>query len=222
MQASSTYNVGWYFLSHQYCINIDARGSNFCHVAGGQSNFIRIANNSATVHCTPTRRSHDDSADITSTYTEDDSDGQFRHKQRKISSDDPTSSQNIATSSASEVADGLVVKIAQLLIDRGETGDYYRRLEPELESLRQALTLTNLALQTFRPTPLGQNLWLIVVPEMEKVCIVLKELHDTVERYRQGFWPTSIHSLWCQVLRRGCDVEDISSSLRHQENQKIT
>jgi hypothetical protein len=199
-----------------YHINIDARGSRFYDVGGDQNNFIGITNNSVLEHVRRTAKKRPRHDSNISMSTEGDSEvHQIQHKRRKLSPNIPPCSRDVAlqwpTGSAGRKADDLIVKIVQLQIDRGETD---RRLELELEPLRQTLTLTNLALRTFHCTPLGQNLRHSVVPEVEQICVVLKALYDRVDRYRQGLWPTSIRNLWRKVLRRGCEVDEGLGSLR--------
>lgn len=210
-----------------YLINIDARGSSFYNIGGDQNNYTDITDQLAVkrVRHTSIKRLRHHSVDNISMSREDGSDGdgednvlQIRRKRRKLSHDTRPCGREFAlqwpTGSAGEVADNLIIKIVQLLVDRGDTGDYYRRLELELESLRQTLTLTNIALQIFERSPLGQNLRDSVVPQVEEICVVLKELYDRVDRYRKSLWPTIIRDLWRKVLRRGYDVDDGLRSLR--------
>ena len=188
----------------------DVRGSNFHHIGRDQNNVhmdITVLNLAPEdVRRTARKRPHDSmEEDSPQTYC----------KKRKLSPNNPRSVIfQWPTGSAGEVADRLIVEIVQLLFDHGETRDHYRRLELELEPLRQTLLLTNLAIQMFECTPLGQNLGHYVLPEVEQICVGLKELYDRVDRYRRSLWPTSIRKLWRKVCWKGCEVDDRLVSLR--------
>jgi hypothetical protein len=71
------------------------------------------------------------------------------------------------TCSAFDLAGTLIVEILKLIVGREET------LELELKSLRQFITLTNLAMQTYECTPLGQNLINSIMPEVEQIHAIL-------------------------------------------------
>jgi hypothetical protein len=114
------------------------------------------------------------------------------------------------TGSPHDAATGLVVAIIQLLVDRGETKDNYRILELELELLRQILTLTALAIQTFENTPLGQNLANSIDIEVAQICMVLQELFYKINSYREGLSSTSICAMWYQVWRKGREVDGLA------------
>jgi hypothetical protein len=109
---------------------------------------------------------------------------------------------------AGDVANSLIVKIVQLVVDRRETGDEYRRLELEPEPLRQILTLTHLTIQAYEYTSVDRNLKNIVVPEVEQIPVALQHLYDKIDGYRQGLWPTSVRDLWHKIWWRACDVDD--------------
>jgi hypothetical protein len=115
------------------------------------------------------------------------------------------------TGSAGDVANGLVLEIVQLLIDRGDHEDDYRTLELELESLRQTLTLTTLAILTYEFTPLGRYIANTITPEVEQISIVLQELLDRLCGYKQGADSTSIRDMWSQVWWSRCDVRGLAS-----------
>ena len=214
---------------------IDARRSNFHNIGRDQNNFLtynltlNLLPDHVQDHVQYSARKRPRDNDI---YTISVSTGNFDHddkgprKRRKVldNTDTPPLAGNVAvrwpSGSAGEAANQLIVQIMQLLIDRGETGasDYHRRLELELEFLRQTLTLTNLAIQTFEYTPLGQNLGQLVVLEVDKICVVLQKLYDGVNCYREGLWPTSIYKLWRKVWRRGCEMDDEVTSLRASQH----
>jgi hypothetical protein len=195
---------------------IDARRSNF-HSVGRDQNTFHIDNvvtiiNLASEHArrtTKKRPRHDDTDNISKPPHDDiDTDKIFgiQHKRRNLSLQ--ASCCSPGGGSAGDVADSLIIKVVQLLIDRGETGEYYRRLELELETLHHTLTLTTLAIQTYERTPLGRNLEHSIDPEVEQICVVLQELFDRIDGYRQGLWPTSIRNLWRKVWWRGCEMDD--------------
>ncbi|KIM77960.1 hypothetical protein PILCRDRAFT_607054 [Piloderma croceum F 1598] len=100
-----------------------------------------------------------------------------------------------STCTAVSVAITLVVKIIQLLVDRGETRDDYRILELELESLRQTLDLISLAINT----PLGSSLTNSIIPEVEQICVLVQKLFDKIEDCRQGLSLTSLPAMWRRV-----------------------
>lgn len=176
---------------------IDARGSYFNHVCRDQNNIYNITINLGQ------KRSRDGSVDT-----------EAPTKRRRLSPNTQTHTQDVArqwtAGSAGDVADDLIVKIVQLLIDHGNTD---RRLELELERLRQILTLTSLAIQAFEHTPLAQNLEHSVIPEVEHICVILQGLYDRVDCYRQGLWPTSLRNLWRKVWS-WCKVDCSVPSLR--------
>jgi len=113
--------------------------------------------------------------------------------------------------SAGDIATSLTLKILQLLIiDRRESSDD-RALVQELKTLQQTLTLVGLAIQTYEYTPLGRNLANnIIVPEVERCCVVLDELFRKINNYREGLFPTSIRNLWHQVRRSGSEVDGMN------------
>jgi phage terminase Nu1 subunit (DNA packaging protein) len=112
--------------------------------------------------------------------------------------------------SAGDIATSLTVKILQLLIDRRESSDD-RALVQELKTLQQTLTLVGLAIQTYEYTPLGRHLANNIIPEVEQCCVVLDELFQKINNYREGLYPTSIRNLWHQVRRSGSEVDGLSS-----------
>ena len=83
------------------------------------------------------------------------------------------------TGSTGDIACGFIDRINQSLCDRAESTDQDFALKAELQSLRQTLTLADLAMQTFEYTPIGRNLAKSVSPEMEKCRIVLQELYNS-------------------------------------------
>ena len=152
----------------------------------------------------------------------------LQHKRRKLSrnvlphkSDEisqwpspsaQTSSQSRAAAQAeTSSATGLIIKIVQLLLDCRESQHCYRILEWELESLRQTLTLTELALHTYENTPLGQNLTNSINPKVAQICVVLQELFDKIDGYRQGLNSTFICAMWYQVWRSRRQLDGLAS-----------
>jgi hypothetical protein len=113
------------------------------------------------------------------------------------------------TRSTSNIAPGLIIAIVQLLVDT-DTSDYHRDLKVELELLHQTLTLAGLAIDAYEYTPLGRSLANIVNQEVERCCVVLRELLDIINAYRQGLNPTRIRYLWRQVWWSGCDDEELA------------
>jgi hypothetical protein len=112
--------------------------------------------------------------------------------------------------STSDIAPGLIIAIVQLLVDP-DSSDYYRDLKVELELLQQTLTLAGLAIDAFECTPLSRSLADIVDQEAERCCIILHELLDRINAYRQGLNSTRIQYLWRQVWWNGCDVNELTS-----------
>lgn len=110
---------------------------------------------------------------------------------------------------AGDIATSLTVKILQLLIDRRESSDD-RALVQELKTLQQTVTLVGLAIQTYEYTPLGRNLANNIIPEVEQCCVVLDELFQKINNYREGLYLTSIRNLWHQVRRSGSEVDGLS------------
>jgi hypothetical protein len=102
---------------------------------------------------------------------------------------------------AGDVTTSLIVKIVQSLVDRGEARDDYRILELELDSLRQTLTLTGLAIQAYENTPLARNLANSINPEVAQMRVLLQELFEKINNYQQGLKPTFIGAIWDQVWR---------------------
>ena len=207
--------------------HIDARRSHFHNVGHDQNNVyqtihITIADLTPAQICPPAqnkrlrnRVDNDDRDDVSRT----------RHKRRKFS---PTALPHILnevsqkpslsaqTSSqirvvahaycpeigfAGDVTTSLIVKIVQSLVDRGEARDDYRILELELDSLRQTLTLTGLAIQAYENTPLARNLANSINPEVAQMRVLLQELFEKINNYQQGLKPTFIGAIWDQVWR---------------------
>lgn len=121
---------------------------------------------------------------------------------------------SLSSSFARDHATDLMIQIVQSLMDR-ESSDYYRDLKLELELLHKTSTLTGLAIQTYEYTPLGRNLANVVNREAEQCCVVLQELRDKINCYRQGLNSTTIQTFWRQVLWSGCEVEELASLRRN-------
>jgi hypothetical protein len=109
------------------------------------------------------------------------------------------------------VAAGLIDKIQQLLVDRIDLSDDDRRLNTELETLRQTLTLSRLALETFEFTPVGRNLANTISPEVEQCCAALQELFNSIDNCRRGLFSTFICNLWRRIWWSGCDMDGLIS-----------
>ena len=182
--------------------HVDVRGSNFSNVRRDHNIYqlqtINITIADQAISPTPSR---------TKRLRDDDISSQVRYKRRKLSQslnlvtdrklpdglrllNSSGETLSTGTDSAGAVAASLIVKIVHLLIDRKETGDDYRMLELELEPLRQILTLTDLAIQTYDHTPLGQNLASCIIPEIEQIGGILQELFDSIYSYRQDGLPS--------------------------------
>jgi hypothetical protein len=155
----------------------------------------------------------------------------LQHKQRKLSPNvlphkldevsqwpSPSTQTSSQTRAAAQPYDAetscatdLIIKIVQLLLDCGESQHYYRILEWELEPLCQTLTLTELALHTYEGTPLGQNLANSINPKVAQICVVLQELFDKIDSYRQGLKSTFICAMWYQVWRSRHQLDGLAS-----------
>jgi hypothetical protein len=154
----------------------------------------------------------------------------IQHKQQKLSHllrDDDTrwpssSTENLSeavlhhsgTSSTGDISVSLIIDIVQSLNAHGDIVDDYRILELELESLHQTLTLTSLAVQTYEYTPLGRNLANSIIPHVEQIWVVLRQLFDRIEGYRQGLNSTSIRAFWYRVWWCWCEVGEVASLRR--------
>jgi hypothetical protein len=117
------------------------------------------------------------------------------------------SSHNI--SPANDIAAQIIVKIVELLVE-SESCDHYRDLKQELGLLKQTLTLTGLAIQTYECTPLGQILAGTVNHGVEGCSVVLQELLGTIKSYQRSLSSTRISYLWGQVLSSGGEVDKLT------------
>ncbi|KIM74240.1 hypothetical protein PILCRDRAFT_709571 [Piloderma croceum F 1598] len=100
---------------------------------------------------------------------------------------------------AVDIAVGLIIRIARLLVDHEDPSNNRRDLKLELKLLYQTLTLTGLAIQEYNDRPLGQSLVNTIAPEVERSITVLSELLDKISGTGQGLLHTSISDLWRQV-----------------------
>ena len=209
----------------------DARGSNFSHI--GRDQIVH-----QTIHITVTDlvslgdriqysdRKRDNDADNISIPPRNYSDKvvvtRVQDKRQRISHSDNTlrwsrsiaenlSEKEDGTCSLVDTATTLIVKIGQLLTDRRDVGHDYRTLELELESLRQTLTLTNLAIQAYIRTPLGRNLANSIMPHVEQIYAVMQQLFDKIDGYREGLSFTCIRSLWRRVWWGGREEDGLTS-----------
>jgi hypothetical protein len=114
--------------------------------------------------------------------------------------------------SVDEIASRLIIEIVQALMSSGFS-DYYQPMKLELELLQQTIFLTGLAKQSYQDTPLGPNLASAINQEIERGCIELQELLDTINRYRHGLNSTYIGYVWGHVLWGG-EAADRLASLR--------
>ena len=190
---------------------VDARNSIFNNVDGNQNNFhIDITVNLNRPH---SRYTVGKDNDILMPTENGVSRIQCRRRQYSHNTHPGSPDNVLQWHSTCDAMDSLIVNIAQLLADRGETGDHNRRLELELELLRHTLALTNLAMQAYDRTLMGRNLVTLVVPEVNEICALLQILCNRIDHYRQGLWPTSIHDLWHTVWWGGCEVDDVLAKL---------
>lgn len=109
-----------------------------------------------------------------------------------------------------ETAVGLIVEIATVLIDRRDVSNNNWDFELELKSLRQTLSLTGLAVQEYRHSPLGQSLANTITPEAEQCCAVLRDLLHGIDDTRQGLNSTIINRLWRLVWRERWDGDELT------------
>jgi hypothetical protein len=191
--------------------HVDARGSNFTHADRDQY----IVQNTIIIDSSiPEQERNQLFCDLC-------------HVPRSLTSTPRVSSQTcfltqayrFETGCTNDIAFGLIDKIEQLMADRAIDNDHH--LKHDLDTLRQLLTLTRLAIDVFRPTPLGRSLAECIDLEVERCCTVLQELLDSIRTYRQGLFATYIRDLWYNVWWSGWG-EDELLSLRTKllENRK--
>ena len=178
------------------CIN--ARASNFNRVHGDQHNHVHnmIILDASISHwerCQLLRDLYHELTGSTSTAGISPENGVF------------TMANHFKTGPIDNVAAGLINKIQQLLLNHIDLSDDGRRLQTELETLRQTLTLVTLAVETYEFTPVGRNLANVISPEVEKCCATLQELFNSIDTCRRGLFSTFICDLWRRVWWSGCD-----------------
>jgi hypothetical protein len=99
----------------------------------------------------------------------------------------------------------------QLLISDGELSGKIWRFKEELETLHETLTLTGLAIPTYRLTPVGRIVANVVIPEVGLCYAVLQILFHKISSFRQVLHPTSIRHLWHQVWWGGLADDEFAS-----------
>jgi hypothetical protein len=109
-----------------------------------------------------------------------------------------------------DITTNLTEKIVQLLIS-GESWDKFRDLKLELESLHLTLFSTRSAVQIFKDTPLDQSVANTINPTVGQCFIILQEVFDHINRYRDGVLSTTINFLWPQVCLNGWDMGKLGS-----------
>jgi hypothetical protein len=82
-----------------------------------------------------------------------------------------------------------------------------RKLKRELGTLHQPLMLAAYAVEAYKDTPLGHIVTNAVIPEVQRLHMVLQELRHDISSYRQGLHSTSIRDLWHQVWWSGCQLD---------------
>lgn len=116
---------------------------------------------------------------------------------------------------ACDIAESLVVKIVELLMQSG----HYRDLGQELHSLQKILILTRLAIRTFERVPLGQTVTSFIHQEVMGCNVVLQVLLGKIKGYQRDLSSTPIRFFWSQVLLSGGDVECLRKKLSvHQKS----
>ena len=104
-----------------------------------------------------------------------------------------------------DITTDLIEKIVQLLIS-GESWDKIRNLKLELELLHLTLFSTRSAIQIFKDTPLDQSVANTINPTVWQCFIILQEVFDHINCYRDGVLSTTINFLWLQVCLNGLDM----------------
>jgi hypothetical protein len=128
------------------------------------------------------------------------------------------SQENALVSNSFSGASAVIGQAAQLILSIGrsltqmlpESSDYYLDLKQQLDSLHQILTLTEFAVQAYENTPLGHSLATAINQEVELCDVVLQELFETVNGYRQGF---SVWHSWSRILWRGSEIASLTPRL---------
>jgi hypothetical protein len=110
---------------------------------------------------------------------------------------------------AVDIAVGLIIRIARLLVDHEDPSNNRRDLKLELKLLYQTLTLTGLAIQEYNDRPLGRSLVNTIAPEVEQSTAVLSELLDRISSTGQGLLHTSISNLWRRVWWSRWDGDEL-------------
>ena len=87
----------------------------------------------------------------------------------------------------------LIDRITDLLMDRTQS---YMALALEIESLQKTLTLTELVIQNYKNTPLGQGLANTITPKVQQCVFVLQDLFDRIDGDWLDFSITSVGGLW--------------------------
>ena len=112
-----------------------------------------------------------------------------------------------------DLAANLLAEIMRLLRCLREFADDYGDLQDLLfKPLHQTLFLTGIGIRAFEDTPLGPNLTASINPEVEKCCVLFKDIFDSIGRY-QVLRETSIRNLWPRVLWSGSKVHELAWKL---------
>jgi hypothetical protein len=98
-----------------------------------------------------------------------------------------------------DTATGLIDEITCFLIGRKRSWSNRRDLVAELESLHQLLTLTNLTIQKYGNTPLGQSLVNMIDPEIKQCSAALQKLVDSVNGTWLDFTITNVSGFWRRI-----------------------
>ena len=191
-------------MANHYSTYTDARGSNFTTVGRDQ-------NIHQTINITIAGSNLDQA--LPRVLRDLDSISQWPTSSPEVSSRKDVIAQVYPLDTEVNVTSGLIDKIEQMLVDSTLAGppDCNRGLREELRPLRQTLTLTALAINAYRSTPLGQSLATSINPEVERCCAVLQELFDSIRSCRQSMFATYIRDLWYHVWWSGLEEDEFAS-----------
>jgi hypothetical protein len=121
--------------------------------------------------------------------------------------------------STCDVASNLITEIQQLLDDLRKFSVDYRYLQQLLlQPLHQTLFLTGLAVQAYENTPLGPNLSAGTNREVDKCSVILRDILDGINNYRQFLYSKTTPLLPSQVLWRGSEVHKLTWKLSARQN----
>lgn len=100
---------------------------------------------------------------------------------------------------------GLTAQVVQVLYDHRNITHECETLAMELRSLQQVLILTDVALQKYESTALGQPLVDFIRPEVAQCHILLQQFSSKVQSCRQALTRTTISTLWRRVVWAASD-----------------